>query len=50
MVLRIISAVLLIVWLVQILRGKGGFTHVLLLTGAAIIVVQLTAFYRRRLN
>ena len=50
MLLKIISAILLIVWLVQIARGKGGFSHLLLVVGLSILVVDLTAAYRRRMT
>jgi len=50
LLLKIISAILLIVWLVQIARGKGGFSHLLLVVGLSILVVDLTAAYRRRMT
>jgi hypothetical protein len=47
---RIISAILLIVWLANTARGKGGFSHLLLLVGASLLVVDLIARYRRRMT
>lgn len=42
LVLKLICAVLLIVWLVLVLLGKGGFVHILLLNalGIAAVVVM----------
>ena len=39
----IIAAVLFAVWLVQVLRGKGGFVHILILCAVAVAVVQWAA-------
>lgn len=50
MLFRIISAILLIVWLAQVARGKGGFSHILLIVAVSLLVVDLTARYRRRMT
>jgi uncharacterized membrane protein len=45
-VIWLIALILFVVWLVQVLRGKGGFVHILILCAVAIAVVQWAA--RRR--
>lgn len=49
MAFKIISAVLLIVWLTFVLRGKGGFAHMLLLITAALLVIDAVSIYRRKM-
>jgi len=44
-----VAAILLIIWLVLLLLGKGGFVHLLLLNAFGLIVVDLAALYRGRL-
>jgi hypothetical protein len=39
----IVAIVLFVVWLAQVLRGKGGFVHILLLSAIAVAVVQWAA-------
>lgn len=34
------GGVILVIWLIGVLAGKGGFLHILLLTGISIIVVE----------
>jgi hypothetical protein len=34
---------LLAAWLISVLRGKGGFIHILLLCGVAVLLVQWIA-------
>jgi hypothetical protein len=46
--LRLIAGVLLGIWLLLVLLGKGGFVHILLLNGIAVAVVDLVAVYRHR--
>jgi hypothetical protein len=45
-----LAATLLIIWLILLLLGKGGFIHLLLLNAFGVIVVDLAAFYRSRLT
>ena len=47
---RIIAAILLAVWLILVLIGKGGFVHILLLTGMGIVFVEILIFLRTRLK
>lgn len=46
MVLIKIAAVLLALWLVLLLLGKGGFIHLLLLNAFGLAMVDLAALYR----
>jgi hypothetical protein len=50
MVPKIISAVLLVIWVVLVLKGKGGFVHFLLLGALGITVVNAVAVYRSRMK
>lgn len=50
MFLRLITGILLGVWLLLVLLGKGGFVHLLLLNGIAMAVLELVCFYRRRIK
>lgn len=50
MFLRLIAGVLLGVWLLLVLLGKGGFVHLLLLNGIALVVLELVCVYRRRMT
>lgn len=43
MFIWLIAAVLFAVWLVQVLRGKGGFVHILILCAVAVALVQWAA-------
>jgi len=47
--LRILSTVLLAIWLVLVLLGKGGFVHLLLLNAIGIATVEVMVVYRTRL-
>lgn len=49
MVLKLISMSLLAVWLVLVLTGKGGYVHLLLLSGIGVGVVELMTIYRTRM-
>lgn len=46
MFLRIIAGILLGIWLVLVLLGKGGFVHILLLNGIAVAVGDIVCVYR----
>ena len=50
MFLNIIAGILLGIWLVLILLGKGGFVHILLLNGIAVAVVSVVTAYRNRVT
>ena len=50
MALKIIAGILLGIWLVLVLMGKGGFVHVLLLSGIGVAVVALVCDYRGRVT
>ena len=41
--LWLIGGGLLLVWLVCVLLGKGGFIHILLFSGIAVVIVQWVA-------
>ncbi|HEY0544565.1 MAG TPA: DUF5670 family protein [Pyrinomonadaceae bacterium] len=41
--LWVVSAALLLVWVIGLIFHKGGFLHILLLCAIAIILVQLIA-------
>jgi hypothetical protein len=44
--LWIVGSLLLLIWATGLLLHKGGFIHVLLLAGAAVIIVECVARYR----
>jgi hypothetical protein len=48
--LKIIAAVLLGIWLVLVLLGKGGFVHLLLLNGIGVAAVEAMTIYRTRMS
>lgn len=48
MVLRLIGVALLLVWLVFVLLGKGGFYHLFFFNGIGVLTVDLAAVYRSR--
>lgn len=48
--LRIISGILLLIWLVLVVLGKGGFVHLLLLSSFGLAVVEMTIVYRSRMK
>ena len=50
MILRLIAGVLLVVWLMLVLIGKGGFVHILLLNGIGVAVVDLMTVVRTRMT
>lgn len=41
--LWILGGGLLVVWLLSVLAGKGGFIHILFFSGVAIVIVQWIA-------
>jgi hypothetical protein len=48
--LRIIAAILLSLWLVLVLIGKGGYVHILLLNGIGVAMVEMVTVYRTRMS
>ena len=40
----------LIVWLVLVMAGKGGFIHLLLLNGLVVWIVDLVSVYRGQMQ
>ncbi|MGI9035805.1 MAG: hypothetical protein ACR2GD_07170 [Pyrinomonadaceae bacterium] len=50
LLLRIAAGILLGIWLVLVLLGKGGFVHILLLNGIAVAVVEIVCVYRRQVK
>lgn len=50
MFLKIIAGILLGIWLVLVLLGKGGFVHILLLNGIAVAVVAAVCDHRGRVT
>ncbi|MEQ1604955.1 MAG: hypothetical protein ABL999_08805 [Pyrinomonadaceae bacterium] len=48
--LKIIAALLLMIWLVLVLLGKGGFVHILLLNGLGVAAVEALTMYRTRMT
>ena len=50
MVQRIAAAILIAIWLVLVLLGKGGFVHLILLTALGIASVNAVATYRARMR
>jgi hypothetical protein len=50
LMLRIIASVLIAVWLLLVILGKGGFVHLLLLNGIVIWVIDAVSIYRSRMT
>jgi hypothetical protein len=50
MALRLVTGVILSIWLVLVLLGKGGFAHLLLLNGLGVGMVELVRVYRSRVT
>lgn len=48
--LRIIAGIILGIWIVLVLLGKGGLVHILLLNVIGIAFVDLLTIYRTRLS
>ena len=49
-VMRLIAGVLLGIWLVLVLLGKGGFVHLLLLSGIGVGMVEIMTVYRTHMT
>jgi phosphoglycerol transferase MdoB-like AlkP superfamily enzyme len=49
-VLKLITIILLGVWFLLVILGKGGFIHLILLVGISILFILLTKEYRRTLT
>jgi len=49
-VLRLITGVLLGIWLLLVFLGKGGFVHLLLLTGIGVAMVEIVTVFRSKLT
>ncbi len=47
--LRIITGILLLTWLVLVIMGKGGFVHLLLLSALGVASVEVMTVYRARM-
>ena len=50
MVVRIVSTVLFLIWLVLVLIGKGGLVHLLLIAAVCTASVDVVAVYRSRIT
>lgn len=51
LLLRTIAGILLGTWLLLVfLLGKGGFVHLLLLSGIGVVVVETVRMYRSRME
>ncbi len=48
--LRIIAGILLGIWFVLVLTGRGGFVHLLLLCGLGVAMVEAVTVYRSRMT
>jgi hypothetical protein len=46
--LKILWGILLGLWLVFVLMGRGGFIHLLLLCGISVLMIDLVSMYRAR--
>jgi len=46
--LKILAGILLGLWLVFVLMGRGGFIHLLLLCGISVLMIDLVSMYRSR--
>jgi hypothetical protein len=44
--LKILWIILLGLWLIFVIMGKGGFIHLLLLNGISVLMIDLVAKYR----
>lgn len=50
MPLKIIAASLLLVWLILVVLGKGGFVHLLLFNALGVGFVELLRMYRTNMK
>ena len=48
--LKIITGILLGVWLLLVILGKGGFIHIFLLVGISIFIILIVKEYRGNLT
>jgi hypothetical protein len=48
--LRIFATALLVLWLLLLVLGKGGFIHLLLLNGIVIWVIDTVSMYRSQMT
>lgn len=46
--LKLLSATLLAVWLLLYLLGKGGFVHLFLFIGLAVLLIEIVRIYRQQ--
>lgn len=46
--LKLIAGVILGIWLILVLMGKGGFAHMLLLFGLSTLAIDGVSAYRAR--
>jgi len=46
--LKILAGILLGLWLIFVLMGRGGFIHLLLLNGLSTLAIDLVSMYRAR--
>lgn len=46
LLLKVIAGILLGIWLVLVLLGKGGFVHIILINGMTIAVAEAVRMYR----
>jgi len=50
MKLHLITAILLVTWLVLVFLGKGGFVHLFLLSALGVGFVDAVGVYRSRMT
>jgi hypothetical protein len=48
--LKLLAGILLGLWLLLVVMGKGGFVHLLLLNGISVVMIDLVAAYRSRMT
>lgn len=48
MALRLIAGIILGIWFILVLMGKGGFVHLLLLNGIGVLSVEVMTMIRSR--
>jgi hypothetical protein len=48
--LRLSASILLGIWLILLLIGKGGMIHILLLCGISVAFVEIIGVYRRNVE
>ena len=50
MTLRIIAGILVAIWLLLVLLGRGGFFHLLLLSAIGVAFVDAVGVYRSKMT